>query len=44
MSQRVVRILLVVLAGMMITLGVSGCRGKKQDQQAEEKQIKPGSH
>ncbi|MED4955392.1 hypothetical protein ABEO75_19545 [Paenibacillus macerans] len=34
MSQRSVRILLVVLAGMMITLGVSGCMGKKQEPDA----------
>lgn len=41
MSQRAVRILLVMLAGMMVTLGVSGCMGKKQEQQAGENKPSP---
>ncbi|MGZ7442199.1 hypothetical protein [Paenibacillus sp. TH7-28] len=41
MSQRAVRILLIVLAGMIITLGVSGCMGKKQEQQAGENKPNP---
>ncbi|MEK3872870.1 MULTISPECIES: hypothetical protein [unclassified Paenibacillus] len=39
MSQRAVRILLVVLAGIIITLEVSGCKGKQEPGAIKEKML-----